>query len=190
MKRLLLLITCALLASSVACSEPARRPVKVAPAEATTPVAAAPAWTRGEFPEGKLFWGTAHASIEGSEADAKAAATKKAAKNLQAEVALLVNHLNVDHEEQVAEIVTRYSLEEFSGHIDGSVATALEQTQVVETWVDKGRTPKRLYVLVSLNPDAIFAAIYAREGLPDEQKNRVKDYEDLFRDSAMSSLSR
>lgn len=193
MKRTLALLVCALLAASTfsACSEPARRPVKANPANTPkAPAATAPDWTQGEFPAERAFFGTAYAPVSGSEADARTAATKKATENLTAEIALLVVALKTDHEEQVAEIVTRYSPEEFNGHVDGSVATALEKVKVTTTFTDKSRTPPRLHVLVRLELDDVFAEIYARDGLPDEQKNRIKDYEHVFRDGVMANLSR
>ncbi len=194
MKRLLVFLTCALLAAAAtSCAEPARRPDK--PATPTgvgtdAPTKPRPAWTEGEFPEGRAFWGTGEARVTGTEDEAKAAATKKATANLDAETALMITALQYDHEEQVAEIITRYPAEEFNGHIAGAFETSHGKIVVVDTYVDKSKSPHRVHVLVTLTLDDLFAAIYAREGLPDEQKKRIMDYEDVFRDGVMTKLSR
>jgi hypothetical protein len=194
MRTVLILLTCALLvASAASCSEPARRPDKPAtPAAMGTaePVRPLPVWTEGEFPAGKTFWGAGRANISGTEDEAKTAAVKAATANLTAETALLAVALKADHEAQVAEIVTRYSTEEFDAHIDAALVAAQGKVAVVETYVDKTRSPKRMHVLVTLSLDDTFAAIYAREGLPAEQKDRIKDYEHVFRDGVMANLSR
>jgi hypothetical protein len=180
----------ALLATTIAaCAEPARRPVEVNP-EAAMAAAPRPAWVDGEFEEGRVFWGTAGVAITDGEANATAAAIKVATDNLGDEIQLLGTALAVDHEEQVAEVISRYPLEDFEAHMAGAKATAIEKVTVVDTFVDSVRQPNHAHALVTLSIDDFFAAVAAREELPREQKKRIEDYGHFFRDNVMSNLGR
>ena len=145
-----------------------------------------PNWTNGEYPMERAFFGHGEAPLgaESSQETARAAAMKM----LKMELALLTRGIKIDHEEQVAEIISRYSPEEFNKHVAGAVEDALAKAEVRSTHESDSR--KRLYVLYTLPVDAFFDALYARQDLPQEQKSRVRDYRETFVDAAMLNLSR
>ena len=185
-----LILTMALATLIASCAEPVRRPDKVKPVAEKSPVAERPGWVDGEFEGAKMFWGTGWAAITEGEDAARAAASESANENLAAELQLLVAALSTDHEEQIAEVISQYPLEEFNVHMAGAKAATVAGTEVMDTYIDRSRKPTRLHVLVKVSPDAFFQAVEAQDGLPTEQKNRIKDYGNVFLDGVMENLGR
>ncbi len=149
-----------------------------------------PAWVNGEMPQEQRFYGMG----KGPKGDDTAAAMEKvegkAREGLKAELNILVDIIKFDHSEQVAEIISRYPLEEFNAHIDACAASVVEQAKSSETFEEKKGDVVVLSVLLQLEPEDLYKAIEAREGLPDEQKGRIRDYKDTFTQNAMKNLSR
>lgn len=172
-------------------SAPARMPDKVKEAAAAPRAASLPAWFNGEFPQEPSLFGYAEAPIAGGD---KVAAMKKAEEISMAylgkELALLVKLIKDDHEEQVAEIATRYSVSEFDAHLDAAAEAALEKVVLVEEFVDEGHTPPRLLVFHKLPIDAVFEAIDARQELPEAQRSRIRNYAPDFTDAVLAGLAR
>ena len=185
-----LILTMAIATLIAACAEPARRPDKVKPVAEKAPAAERPGWVDGEFEATKMFWGTGWAAITEGEEAARTAAGDSANENLGAELQLLVAALSTDHEEQIAEVISQYPLEEFNAHMAEVKSATVAGTEIVDTYIDRSRQPNRLHVLVKVSPDAFFQAVEAREGLPAEQKNRIKDYGNVFLDGVMENLGR
>ena len=171
----------------MACSGPStkRMPDKVKDAsdnpKPTTPL---PSWAKGEYPSERAFFGHGEGPLSGGEEAARA----QAVKTLKLELALLTRGIKIDHEEQVAEVISRYPPSEFNAHVDAVVDVAVEKAEVRERHTSDSRG--KLYVLYTLSIEAFYDALYAREGLPEEQNTRVRNYSDTFTDAAMLNLSR
>ncbi len=171
-------------------SEPARMPAKVKKEMSKPKVAELPAWTNGEYAMERAFFGHGEAVMQGDEAAAMETARQAAMKNMALELDLLKRVIKSDHEEQVAEIISRYSPEELNGHVDAAASAAIQEAKMIDKVVDNGRQPNRLFVLYKLPVETFYEKLYAIEALPDEQKTRVKNYHQDFTDFAMKSLSR
>lgn len=186
-----LMVVAGMIGAGCGGSEPARMPDKVKEAAAAPSAKPLPAWFNGEFPQEPSLFGYAEAPIAAGD---KAAAMKKAEEvslaYLGKELSLLVKLIKADHEEQVAEIATRYPVSEFDAHIDAAAAAALEQVVLVDEFVDEGHTPPRLLVFHKLPIDAVFKAIDARQELPDAQRSRVRNYAPDFTDAVLAGLAR
>ncbi len=180
------ILAASLALTSVACSGDAasRMPDKTKEAiENPTPVQLPP-WTQGAYPAEPSFFGYGEATTQVGEDQAKA----KALELIKLELGVLTRNIKGDHEEQVAEIISRYSSEDFDAHVDAVAAAVLEKAERVERFDDTSRS--RLYVLYKLPFNTFYEALYARDGLPDEQKNRVKTYEGTFTDVTLKGLDR
>lgn len=148
-----------------------------------------PEWTRGEYPKEDAFFGHAMAPVQGTEQEAIAQARERAIGNIKAELAILNKFVKTDHEEQVAEIITRYPTEDFNRIADASMEKSLDAAAVAATWTDQSTSPPVLHVLFKLSADDYYDALFASE-LPDEQKTRVRNYGSTFTTNVMTNLGR
>jgi len=177
------------LALTLACGSaapvtPAPRPTAAKPA--ATP---APSWTKGEYPKEDAFFGSAATPITATEQEAIDAARDRAMPGIKAELALLNGFVERDHEEQVAEIITRYTTEEFNAIANAVAESCLSSAVVAETWIDESSSPRVLHVLFKLTPEDYYNALFA-SALPEEQKTRIRNYSTTFTSNVMNNLAR
>ena len=191
MGRPLLLLCAALCLSGCAAADPvATKPAHSAAQPAAKPAAQAPAWTEGEVPAEQAFYGVASAPLGEDKGKALEAARAKATEKLKQEFGILLRIVKHDHSEQVAEIVTRYPTDQFDAHADACAQEALGKVELVESFEDKAHNPPLVHVLVKLTPEALFEAMDKREGLPDEQKARLRNYKNSYTKNVMINLGR
>jgi hypothetical protein len=150
-----------------------------------------PAWTQGEFPVEEAFFGHGEAPIvNGDVAAATEAARAKALENLRMEMQILSGTINRDHEEQVAEVISKYSIDDMAKNIKIAEDRGVDGAELVATFTDDGKTPPRQHMLVKLPIEAYFAAVASLPELPDEQKKRVRDFRSTFVDNVLTNLAR
>ncbi len=171
------------LALTAACaSAPAPTP-DPAPArqEAAPPPAAPPAWIEGDYPQEPLLFGR-------GAGNAPDHAREAAVPALQQELEILARILKKDHEEQVAEIITRYPPADFNARVDQAVQRVLTDAAPHATYADKQKVDA-VFVLLAADPGALFDALEASD-LPAEQKSRLRDYRATFINNALTNLGR
>lgn len=187
MRRIFSLAGVLVLVSLMACGggEVQRKPSAKVSKPAAPAKKKAPAWVKGDFPAERAFFGSGRAPAGGDRSASVAVARTKALENLNAELELLVNVIEYDHSEQVAEIITSYPTDEFNAHIKACAEIAVEKAPL-EIYDGQGVT----YVLLRVTPENVYEAINQREGLPEEQKKRIRNYQGTFTDNVMTNLGR
>ena len=181
-----IIVLCVVLSCSAlaACgSEPARMPEKAKEAVKNPPVQPAPEWTEGVFPVEDAFFGLGEAKM-GDKDGAKA----KARTWLQKELGLLATNIKADHEEQVAEIISRYPPEKLNKFVDDAVTASVDKAEEVDRFEDAGR--KRSFMLIKLPFDTFYETLLASPELPEEQKKRIRDTRNTLIDGTLQSLGR
>ena len=187
---LVLLVSLATSVVFVACGGSGAAPgPKAAPTAALTAPTPAPTWLGGDYPKRSSLFGHGAASLAEGEESALAQAKEKAIGNVKAEVAILNQLVKTDHEEQVAEIITRYTTEDFNAIADASAESVVSKLVVVEEYTKKGDNGETLYVLFEIPIDDYFAELDA-SALPDEQKKRITDYRSTFTDNFLENMAR